>query len=413
MLMGIKIRLIPTKEQEIQFKKSAGTSRWAYNFFVFTNKKQYKLYKQGLSNKSYVNGSEIRKKITQMKRTAEFEWLNEVSANVTKQAVTDADSSAQRHFKNPKRYGFPRIKSRYTDELRFYVNYETLKRTDIGFRGEKLGNVKTEQPFPKLKPNRTYSNPHIYFNGKCWMISFAIDVKDLTKESNKIYWKRINKFNDKTTTHEIIGVDLGIKELAIVSDTTGTKIKHYENINYTKEVRRLERRLKHEKRALSRCFESNVAYRDANKKPHFKRKLCECKNYQRQRKRTQRVATHLSNIRENYVQQVTTDIVKHKPQRLVYEDLNVKAMMKNHHLARHISNQCWGLCKQCFEYKCKRLGIEVIKANRWFASSKTCHVCGHKKKDLTLKDREFTCDNCGTLLDRDENAAINLANYVA
>ena len=175
----------------------------------------------------------------------------------------------------------------------------------------------------------------------------------------------------------------------------------------------MERRLKHEKRALSRCFESNVAYRDKNKKPHFKRKLSECKNYQRQRKRTQRVATHLSNIRENYVQQVTTDIVKHKPQRLVYEDLNVKAMMKNHHLARHIANQCWGLFKICLEYKCKRLGIEVVKANRWFASSKTCHVCGHKKKDLTLKDREFTCDNCGTLLDRDENAAINLANYVA
>ena len=164
---------------------------------------------------------------------------------------------------------------------------------------------------------------------------------------------------------------------------------------------------------MSRKLEANVKSRDKNGKLIFKQKLSECKNYQKQRKKLQAVQNRLNGIRENYIHQVTTEIVKLRPKRIVHEDLNVRGMMKNHHLARAIANQRLSEFLRMIDYKARKYGIEIVVADRWFPSSKLCSACGSKKIVLTLKDRTYICKECGFVMDRDLNAAVNLANYVA
>ena len=119
----------------------------------------------------------------------------------------------------------------------------------------------------------------------------------------------------------------------------------------------------------------------------------------------------LANIRDNYIHQITTEIVKTKPSQIVIEDLNIKGMMKNRHLSKAIAEQSLYQFTQLLTYKCELYGIKIVKANRWFPSSKTCSECGCIKHDLKLSDRVYKCNECGSEIDRDINAAINLSNY--
>ena len=411
MLLGTKIRLIPTPEQEVQFRKSAGIARWAYNRFLGENEELYKKHKEDpVANPvKGISKWDFSKNITKLKKTEEFAWLNEVSNKVIKQAILDADLAKQRYLKGLT--GKPRFKSKYHEIPRFYVIYESIKRTDIGFQGERLGNVKTAEPLPKLKPGRHYSNPRISYTGKFWVLSVGYKTEDLTRESNKIYWKRIESKKEKNT-EKSLGIDVGIKDQAIVSDEKSEFTKVYPNINKTPKMRKLEKKRKREQRCLSRKMEANVKSRNKNGKPIFERKFSECKNYQKQRKKVQAVQDRLNGIRSNYIHQVTTEIVKLRPKRIVHEDLNVRGMMKNHHLARSIANQKLSEFLFMLDYKARKYGIEVVVADRWFPSSKLCSACGSKKIDLTLKDRTYICKECGFVMDRDLNASVNLANYL-
>ena len=206
------------------------------------------------------------------------------------------------------------------------------------------------------------------------------------------------------------GIDLGIKELAVVSSQDGTKIKKYHNINKTYEVRRLEKKLKREKRKFSRKILINKCQRSDNKLIP-KKDLESCKNIQKQKGIIQRLYRRLLNIRTNYLHQTTTEIVKNKPSCIVLEDLNVSGMMKNRHLSRSIMIQKLYEFRRQIEYKAELYGIEVVIADRFYPSSKTCSCCGNIKKDLKLSDRVYRCDCCGNVIDRDVNASINLANY--
>ncbi|SHK32492.1 putative transposase [Selenomonas ruminantium] len=388
MQRAIKIRLLPTKEQEILFWKSAGTARWAYNYFLDTNEEAYKEGRR-------ITEGEVRKYINNVLKKTTHTWLKEVGSNVMKQGVKDAALALQRYIKGIA--GKPKFKSRRKSKISFYVNYESLKRTENGFQGEKIGIVKTASALPKIAKNKKYANPHISFDGKHWYLSIGYEVEQEEFE----------------LTGDSLGIDLGVKELAVVSNQDASRTRFYKNINKSAEVRRLEKKLKREQRKVSRKLEANTKSHDKKHRPIWKRPLRECRNLQRQNRRIQLLYKRLTDIRTNYLHQTTAEIVKTKPSQIVMEDLNVKGMMKNKHLAEAIAKQKFYEFKRQIKYKAEMYGIKVVEVNRFYASSKTCSHCGHIKTDLKLSDRIYVCPVCGAKLDRDLNAAINLANYNA
>ena len=391
MLLSKKIRLKLTPEQEILFRKSAGVSRWAYNYFLSENERVNREYlENGETGEKFVSEGEIRKQITVLKRTT-CKWLAEVGCNVTKQAVKDANIAFQQYYKGISQK--PRYKSKHKSTLSFYVNYESLSRKKGGFHGEKIGFVKTSEPLPKLPKGVKYSNPHISFDGKYWYLSVGYEVPE----------------QQEKLTGESLGIDLGIKDLAICSNG-----KVYKNINRSHEVRRLEKVLKREQRKLSRMFEMNVSgYRTIGNKriPILIKPLNECHNFQKQKNVIKLLHRKLANIRNNYLHQATTEIVKTKPSRIVMETLNVKGMMKNKHLAESIQKQKFYEFKRQITYKCQKYGISLVEVPMFYPSSKTCSCCGNVKHDLKLSDRVYRCEECGLVIDRDFNASLNLANY--
>lgn len=390
MLRAIKIKLNPTPEQEILFWKSAGTARWAYNFYLSEKERVYHEYlSNNMNGKKDITGGEVRKYINNVLKKTTHKWLSEVGSNVMKQGVRDAEKAYQRYFKGLS--GKPKFKSRRRSKISFYVNYESLKRMQGGFHGEKLGFVKTSQPLPKIRKGQKYSNPRISYDGKYWYLSLGYEVQEVQKP----------ELNGWT-----IGIDLGVKDLAILSDG-----RVYKNINKTHEVRRLEKKLKREQRKASRRVQQNIKSYDENRRPIWKRPLKECRNVERQNRKIRLLHKRINDIRTNYLHQTTTAIVKTKPSRIVMETLNVKGMMKNRHLSKAIAAQKFYEFKRQMQYKCEAFGIELIEADRFYPSSKTCSRCGHIKRDLKLKDRTYICPECGLVIDRDLNAAINLANY--
>ena len=387
MIIATKIRLKPTKEQEILFWKSCGVARWSYNYFLAESENHYAEYLKGNKDKKTIKEGEVRRYINNVLKKTTHTWLKEVGSNVMKQAVKDADLARKRWFQGLSEK--PRFKSKHKSKNSFYVNYETLKRVQNGFHGEKIGFVKTCQPLPKLKNGEKYSNPRISYDGKNWFLSVGY---------NEV-------FDTVELTNVSLGVDVGIKELAVCSDREFKK-----NINKSKQVRRLEKKMKREQRKLSRKMEANIKSYTKNRKPIYKTPLKEMKNIQKQNQVIRNLHKKLNDIRSNHLHQTSSDIVKTKPYRIVMETLNIKGMMKNRHLSKAIAQQGLYEFKRQIQYKCKKYGIEFVEADKWFPSSKTCSCCGQIKSDLKLKDRVFVCQ-CGFTMDRDLNAAINLANY--
>jgi transposase, IS605 orfB family len=378
-MVSRKIRLKPTKQQEELFMKSAGTARFVYNMMLAAEKEAYQ------NGEKFIHEMTFRKRLTELKRE-ELSWLREVSSNVVKQACKDCQKAFDKFFARQAKH--PKFKSRNKTRLSFYVNYETFKRTCNGFRGEKLGNVKTSETLPKADK---YMNPHISHDGKYWYVSFVYEAPDCDKEN---------------TSDLVIGIDLGVKGLAILSNGTV-----YPNINKSKEVRRLKKKLRRAERASSRKVKSNIEKYDENKKPHWKRPLRECKNHIKAKKKIKLLHRRLKNIRDNYIHQITAELVKATPKAIVIEDLAVTNMMKNHHLAKSIVEQKWYEFRRILTYKCSMNNIELRVVSRFYPSSKTCSRCGHIKKDLKLSERIYKCPECGLVIDRDLSAAINLSRY--
>ena len=392
MLLTRKIRLKPTPEQELLFWKSAGVARWAYNYFLSENNRVWQEYlANGETGEKSVSEGKVRKYINQVLKKTTHTWLSEVGSNVMKQAVKDADTAFKAYFKGISEK--PCYKSKRKSKPSFYVNYESLSRKNGGFHGEKIGLVKTSEPLPKLPKGKKYSNPHISFDGKYWYLSVGYEVSEIKCK----------------LTGESIGIDLGIKDLAICSNG-----KTYKNINKSHEVRRLEKVLKREQRKLSRMQERNIScYKIVGNKriPVFIKPLEECRNFQKQKRKIKLVYRKLTNIRNNYLHQTTTEIVKTKPSRIVMETLNVKGMMKNKHLAKAIQKQKFYEFKRQICYKCQKYGMEFVEVPTFYPSSKTCSCCGCIRRDLKLSDCVYRCNECGLVIDRDLNASLNLAKY--
>ena len=367
MLIAKKIRILPTPEQEVQMWKTAGAVRWAHNYVVDSKNKEPDLEENVL-----------RKRITQLKKTEKYSWLKEVGNSAIHQSVIDC-------FKSYRTRGRAKFHKKATTKPSFHLKHERIRKIDkFHVQCEKLGHVKTAELFPTLPPSqRYYSKPTISYDNKYWYISVCIEteVSDLENPSDPV------------------GIDLGVKDLAVVA-TDREHVRTFSSINKTVRVKKLERKLRRYQRKLDRQRSMKSEGTELSK----------FKNYQKTRKKIQLIYRTLTNIRNNYLHQVTTWVVKTKPSAIVLEDLVVKNMMKNRHLAKAIQDQKFYTFKTMIMYKARMRSIPVILANRFLPSSKTCHNCGCVKRNLSLSERTFKCEECGYSMDRDINAAMNLAH---
>lgn len=374
--------LIPNNKQKTKLIQCFGVSRFAYNW---TLGKQQENYKNG---GKFISDNELRKEFTKLKKTKEYEWLNQYSNNIPKQAIKDACNSYKRFFKGYSK--FPRFKSKKKSRPSFYVDNIKIKFSDTHVKLEKLSSS-TKKNKSKLnwvrlaEKNRIptdckYINPRVTFDGVNFWISVGIEYEN----------------NLELPTNEGIGIDLGIKDLAICSDKN-----IYKNINKTSKVKKIEKKRRRLQRQISRKYESNREGRSYKKTSNIK-KL---------EKELLKVNQRLTNIRHNYLHQTTTEIINRKPIFIVLESLNVVGMMKNKHLAKAIQQQCFYEFYRQIQYKCLWNNIKFIEADRFYPSSKTCSECGSVKKQLKLSEREYICEECGCVIDRDYNASVNLMKY--
>ncbi len=374
MILTKRVRLYPTELQEQKLWQSANTARFIYNWVI---SKQEENYKNG---GTFISDNDLRKEITQLKKN-ELSWLNEVSNNVAKQAVKDCCSAYKRFFKGLS--AKPKFKSKKRSRPAFYNDNSKLKTKEKLVLIEKVGWIKIKEQIPI---NVKYINPRISFDNKYWYLSVGIEKE---------------KF-DIQLTDKSIGIDLGIKNLAICSNGM-----IFKNINKTKRVKKLKKNLKRKQRKLSRKYEINKIIQEGGEIHCQYKKTNNIIKLEQQIKLLHR---KLSNIRSNHIHQATNKIVKAKPSRIVMETLNIKGMMKNRHLSKAIAEQCLYDFKIKMKYKCEFYGIEFVEADKWFPSSKMCSCCGVIKKDLKLSDRIYKC-SCGFEIDRDYNASINLSKY--
>ena len=381
MIKSIKVRLNPNNKQLTKLFQYAGCARFAYNWVVAREQENYK---QG--NK-FLTDNELRKEFTQLKKQEEYKWLREVSNNVTKQAIKDACNTYKRFFKGQCKY--PKFKSKKYSTPAFYQDNCKIQFTDthVKVEGFSMSKRRSKQKLNwirlceegRISPNCKYMNPRFTFDGLHWYVSVGIEMDD----------------NTSLPLNEGIGIDLGVKDLAICSDGNT-----YKNINKTPRVKKIEKRKRRLQRSISRRYEKNK--KGVN--------YCKTSNIIKREKELLKVNKRLTNIRRNYLHQTTSEIIKRKPSFICIEDLNVSGMMKNRHLSKAVQQQGLYEFRRQIEYKTEWSNIPVIIADRFFPSSKLCSCCGIVKNDLKLSDRTYKCE-CGNIIDRDFQASLNLKVY--
>ena len=381
MIKSIKVRLNPNNKQLTKLFQYAGCDRFAYNWAI---SREQDNYKQG--NK-FLSDSELRKEFTQLKKQSEYQWLNEVSNNVTKQAIKDACNTYKRFFKGQCKY--PEFKSKKHSTPSFYQDNIKIQFTDTHVKVESFSMSKKQNKQKlnwiklcekgRIPTDCKYMNPRFTYDGLYWYVSVGIEVND----------------NTTLPSNEGIGIDLGIKDLAICSDGNT-----YKNINKTQTVKKLEKKKRRLQRSISRKYEENK--KGAS--------YCKTSNIIKSEKELLKLNHRLTNIRQNYLHQTSAKIVKREPSFICIEDLNVSGMIKNKHLSKAVQQQGFYEFRRQIEYKTMWNNIPVVIADRFFPSSKLCSCCGSIKKDLKLSDRIYKCE-CGNIIDRDYQAALNLKQY--
>lgn len=377
MILGRKIRLYPTKEQEILLWKHIGSCRFIYNYMLDI---QIKRYQDG---EKHLSQFDMNKSLASLKKEEQYYWLNEVGAYSLCRVCEDLSNAYQNLFS--KRAKKPKFKSKKSPKKIYPTRSDRLWFDDKGFAHiEKIGKIKykTDYDLPIGSGNK-FSNARISIvNGK-WMLLFGLEIENQDLELNDIS----------------MGIDLGIKEAAVAAYGTESLVFH--NINKSRQMRLLNKKLKHLQRTVSRKYKANKV--DG--------KFVKTNNINRIEDEIRKTYTRIKNIRNNYIHQSTKSLIMKRPGRIVIEDLNVSGAMKNKRLARPIQEQCWYEWRRQLTYKCKFYGIPLIIADRFYPSSKKCYCCKHIKKDLQLSERIYKCSECGFTIDRDFNAALNLMSY--
>ena len=374
--------LVPNNKQKTKLFRYASTFRFAYNWTLGREKENYE------NGGKFISDGDLRKEFTQLKKTEEYSWLNEISNNVTKQAIKDACNAYKRFFKGYSK--FPKFKSRKHSTPSFFQDNVKIQFTDthVKVEGFAVSKKKNKQKLNWIKlaecgriptKNVKYTNPRIKYDGLNWYITVGVEYEEYTC----------------LPTNEAIGIDLGIKDLAICSDGNT-----YKNMNKTQKVKKLEKRKRRLQRSISRSYEKN-------KKGES---YCKTDNVIKKEKKLLRLNRRLTNIRHDHLHKTTSEIIKRKPSFICIEDLNISGMMKNKHLFKAVQQQEFYEFRRQIEYKSAWNTIPVVIADRFFPSSKLCSCCGNIKKDLKLSDRIYKCE-CGNVIDRDYQAALNLKKY--
>ena len=376
MIKAFKTEIKPTPEQANKINQTVGVCRYLYNLYIQINQERYK---QGLP---FMSANDFDKWINNVHSKQQgFEWIKSVSSKARKKSIVNAEIAFKRFFK--KLGKFPRFKKKRNQDVNIYfpknnntdwtVERHRIKIPTIGWmRLKEFGYI----PYGVTVKSGTVS----YKAGR-YYVSVIVDIKLVGIEK---------------PCSEGIGVDLGVKDFAVVN--TGIKFK---NINKTSKIKKLERRLKREQRKLSRKYYMR-------KQRGGTATALRCANIDKQRLKVQKIHQRLTNIRTDYVNKTVNELVKTKPVYITVENLNVSGMMKNRHLSRAIAHQKFYEFNTKLKSKTQKYNIELRVVDRFYPSSKLCSCCGHIKWDLKLSDRIYICDNCGFVEDRDVNASINL-----
>ncbi|UVD42517.1 transposase [Staphylococcus phage vB_SauM-V1SA19] len=380
---GITLKVNPTKEQEELMWKHVNHSRFIYNYML-------ERYWKALDNGKYIDHKNMISILKEIKNDDKYSFLNEVSRKTLVGKIDDLRETLIKYHNHEIRK--PKFKSKKREPKRFPIRYDRMHfNKEKHVKVEKLGylrisngtykNNKSVLENESIKP----LNPKCYYDGKYWYISFSIEVDNQYKK-------------EKDNTNEFIGIDLGIKTLATCSNG-----KSYKNINKSSKVKKLEKKLSRLQRQLSRKYEMNKQGK----------KFIKTNNIIKLEKEIKLLHRKLSNIRNTYIHTMTKEIVEQYPSEIVIEDLKVSNLRKNKHLSTSISKANWYTIREYLTYKCEDRGILLTIANQYYPSSQTCSNCGNhltKQDKLSLSQRTYKC-SCGTNLDRDLNASINLKNY--
>ena len=375
MLKSFKTEINPTEEQKVRIRKTIGTCRFIYNFYLAHNKELHE------SGKKFMSSSRFRVWLNNeyLPNHPEYSWIKEAYSKSVTQAVNDGQTAFTRFFNH--KSAFPNFKKKGRSDVKMYFVRNNPKdclceRHRIKIPSLGWVRIKEKGYIPTTKDGYVIKSGHVSIKADRYYVSVLIEIPDKRIASN---------------SSEGIGIDLGLKDFAIVSNG-----KTYKNINKSAKLRKLEKKLIREQRSLSRKYE-NLKKGESTQK----------RNIQKQRLKIQKLHHRIDNIRTDYINKIIAEIVKTKPSYITIEDLNVSGMMKNRHLSKAVASQKLYEFKTKLQAKCKEYGIELRIVDRWFPSSKTCHCCKSIKKDLKLSDRLFRCD-CGYIEDRDFNAALNL-----
>ena len=375
LLKSFKTEINPTEEQKVKIRKTIGTCRYIYNFYLAHNKELHDNGEKFMSGKSFsvwLNNEYLPKNPDKL-------WIKEVSSKSVKRSIENGCVAFTRFFKHQS--AFPNFKKKGKSDVKMYF----VKNNPKDCRCERhrmnipsLGWVRMKEKgyVPTTKDGYVMKSGHVSIKADRYYVSVLIEIPN-------------NKIADNSK--EGIGIDLGLKDFAIVSNG-----KTYKNINKSAKLKKLEKQLIREQRSLSRKYE-NLKKGESTQRA----------NIQKQKLKVQKVHHKIDDIRTDYINKTIAEMVKTKPSYITIEDLNVSGMMKNKHLSKAVASQKFYEFRTKLQAKCKENGIELRVVDRWYPSSKTCHCCGAIRKDLKLSDRIFQCD-CGYIEDRDFNAALNL-----
>lgn len=379
MLKGFKTEINPSKEQIVKINKTIGTCRYIYNFYLAHNKELYDKgdkFKSGKSFSVWLNNEYLPNNPDKL-------WIKDVSSKAVKKSIENGCTAFMRFFNHQSNY--PKFKKKDKSDVKMYFVRSDAKST-----------IKCERhriKIPTLGWVRLKEKGYILTTKDGYIIKSGT----ISKKAGRYYVSVLVELPEPNITNNSndgIGIDLGIKDLAIVSDG-----KVFKNINKGSKVKRLEKRLRREQRQLSRKYEFRKKKGGAT--------ATASANIDKQKLKVQKLYHRLDNIRTDYINKTIAEIVKTKPSYITIEDLNVSGMMKNKHLSKAVASQKLYEFRTKLKAKCDDNGIELRIVDRWYPSSKLCHCCGAIKKNLKLSDRIYKCD-CGYIEDRDFNASLNL-----
>ena len=375
MLKSFKTEINPTEEQKARIRRTIGTCRYVYNFYLGHNKALHDNGEKFMTGKSFslwLNNEYIPD-------NPDKTWIREVYSKAVKKSIEDGCTAFTRFFKHQS--DFPKFKKKGKSDVKMYFVRNNPKDCQCERHRLKIPTlgwvrIKEKGYIPTTKDGYMIRSGTVSVKAGRFYVSVLVEIPDVNIDNN---------------SNEGIGIDLGLKDLAIVSNG-----KTYRNINKSAGLKKLEKQLIREQRSLSRKYE-NLKKGESTQRA----------NIQKQRLKVQKLHHKMDNIRTDYINKTIAEIVKTKPSYITIEDLNVKGMMKNRCLSKAVASQKFYEFRTRLKAKCDENGIELRVADRFYPSSKTCHHCGSVRKNLKLSDRIYRCE-CGYVADRDLNAALNV-----